>query len=117
MRLTIPETFMLLGHTYTVKLFPPDQWPYDPDVYGWSEKEERWIHICDEPKARSTVEHTFFHELAHHVLWSMGRDDLSDDEPFVDMVGGLLHQAFKTADGDAWTSLEREARHLTAVSA
>ena len=117
MRLPIPETFQLLGHTYHVKLFAPGEWPYDAEVYGWSEKEERWIHICDEPKARSTVEHTFFHELAHHVFWSVGRDDLSDDEPLVDMVGGLLHQAFKTAQGDAWAALECEVRHLTAVSA
>ena len=121
-RIAIPETFQLLGHTYTVKLIPAADWPYDQDVYGWSDKEERWIHICDEPRARSTVEHTFFHELAHHMLWCLGRDSLSDDETFVDLLGGLLHQSFRSAQGDAWAQLdavllEREVRHLTAVSA
>lgn len=38
----------------------------------------------------------FFHELVHHVLFLIHREDLSDDETFVDLFGSLLHQAITT---------------------
>ena len=42
--------------------------------------------------AASVVEHTFYHELAHCLLYYAGRDDLSKDEQLVDIIGGLLAQ-------------------------
>lgn len=41
----------------------------------------------------TTLEHTFFHELLHQVLNSAGYGEQNDDEQFVDVVSGLLHQA------------------------
>jgi len=43
------------------------------------------------------MEHTYFHELVHCILHTIGRTKLSDDEELVDMVAGLLHQSVKTA--------------------
>ncbi len=38
-------------------------------------------------------EHTFFHELVHQILNSANYNELNDDEQFVDVISGLLHQA------------------------
>jgi len=39
-------------------------------------------------------ESTFYHELVHAILYTMGRND--HDEVFVDSFGNLLHQFMNT---------------------
>ena len=46
-----------------------------------------------EDMPKDEVEQTFFHELIHAVLFTMGKDKLNNDEKFVDVFAGLLHQA------------------------
>ena len=48
------------------------------------------------PVARDITEATFYHELVHAMLEMIGRDDLNQDEQFVDNMGNLLHQFDKT---------------------
>ena len=48
------------------------------------------------PRSATDIEHTFCHELTHHILNKMFRDDLNGDEKFVDVFAGLLHQALVT---------------------
>ena len=52
------------------------------------------------PRRPEMVEHTFLHELIHHILDTMGESELRDNEKFVDILSGLLHQAFRTAKYD-----------------
>lgn len=40
--------------------------------------------------------HSAVHELLHLCLFSMGRDDLSYDEQFVESLSDKIAQAFKT---------------------
>ena len=41
-------------------------------------------------------EQTLFHEVVHCILGEMGRNDLSDDENFVQSFAVLMHQFFRT---------------------
>jgi predicted SprT family Zn-dependent metalloprotease len=38
----------------------------------------------------------FWHEVVHAILDNIGKEDLSNDEQFVDQVGQLVHQVLKT---------------------
>lgn len=54
--------------------------------------------ILIDPSLRPEVKGvTYFHELVHAILITMGRDDLNRDEAFVDMMGNLIWQSFKSA--------------------
>lgn len=52
------------------------------------------------PRDRSDNEQTFLHELTHHILHAMGETKLNDNEKFVDMFSGFLHQALTTMEYD-----------------
>lgn len=97
-RFTIPNTFKLLGQTYKVE--------YNNDkcdgasAYGLASFSENTIYLATEvnnkPIAQDAIEHTFFHELTHMILHSMGKEKLNADEKFVDLFGGMLHQVATT---------------------
>lgn len=53
-----------------------------------------------------SMEQVFFHELVHCIFTDAGRDDLSTEEAFVQNVGALMHQFFKTAVTGALRSKE-----------
>jgi predicted SprT family Zn-dependent metalloprotease len=46
--------------------------------------------------AEEVIEHTFFHEVSHFMMYLMNRQDLNQDEAFVDVLGGLMAQFVKT---------------------
>jgi len=54
------------------------------------------------PITDEEVEHVFCHELVHHILKIATVEEceppLHKREAFVDLVAGLLHQAFTTAE-------------------
>ena len=96
----IPKRFKLLAHTVEVKadpflvqrhdnvgraLYQEDVILYQPACDGYS-------------VSRETEEHSFVHELIHHMLVFMGEEELSRNEKFVDLFAGLLHQAFETME-------------------
>lgn len=41
-------------------------------------------------------EATFFHELTHAILFTMGENELSENERFIEGFANLLHQYVKT---------------------
>jgi len=41
-------------------------------------------------------EQTLYHEVVHCILDEIGRNDLSDDETFVQSFAGMMHQFAKT---------------------
>ena len=102
----IPKTFKLYGQTFTVEYNPALS--HNDDVHGWARYRENKIVL--QPSTPSTpitqefLEHTFFHELMHHILYLSGEDQydppLHKQECFVDRIAGLLHQAMTTAEYD-----------------
>ena len=79
----MPRSFDLVGGKWSVKTVKDmtDLGRCDPAVFSIYIKEG--LHPM-------YAEQTFYHELVHAILFSMGRND--HDEVFVDAFGALLHQ-------------------------
>ena len=41
---------------------------------------------------------TFLHELTHAILFTMGKEDLNDDESFVNTFSSFLNEAINTME-------------------
>ena len=55
------------------------------------------VIVMDQTAAPTdTTEQAFWHELMHWILFIMNRDDLRNDETFVDISAHLLYQAVKS---------------------
>lgn len=96
----IPKSFYLMGQKWSVeydgKLF------IKHEAVGLCEYEKSKITIQpdieDYPRPQSKIEHTFWHESVHAILDAMGEDLMRDNEQFVDVFAGLLHQILTTAE-------------------
>lgn len=67
--------------------------PSDAEAYGVSDFKSNEIRLYTQEAGDGTLlDHSFYHELVHFLLHYAGRDDLSNDEQLVDVVGGLLAQ-------------------------
>ena len=93
----LPTSFKLVNRTYEVV-------PMHEDTADAGDKHGD----CDQAKARIRVhitenaeltEHTYFHELAHALLFATTKPKLSYDEKFVDSLGAVLHQYEQTKRG------------------
>jgi predicted SprT family Zn-dependent metalloprotease len=95
----IPESFKQFAQEVTVK--------YKKDL---SNKHGSWgkcyydrneIELqdnkYDEGLPDIKLEETFYHELVHIILYFAGEQELRNNEKFVDVFSGLLHQALTTA--------------------
>lgn len=91
----IPKSFQLHGTTYEVSCVPEKDWEGEADELGYFMPQQRRIVV--KAGDREIMDHTFCHELVHAVLTHMGEDKLTRNEKFVDMFGGLLHQAMTSA--------------------
>jgi hypothetical protein len=96
----VPKSFPLLGHTITVRIVPNRDWEelaerYEDmeDAVGLWCADDNLIVLLRQK--RSALLHAFFHELMHAVLHYMS-SPLTNDEVFVDTVGGLLAQAIES---------------------
>ena len=97
--MTVPQRFQLLGRDIRV-IFDPrteDQFVDGEVLDGETDLRHDTITIHVATGNANAVGHTFYHELVHAILDLMGREDLSADEAFVVMFGGLLWQMHKTA--------------------
>jgi hypothetical protein len=79
----IPKTFNLAGCKWTVKMVEEmtDLGRCDPATFT--------IYI-KKGLNPSYAEQTFYHELTHAIMFTMGRNE--HDEVFVDCFGVFLHQ-------------------------
>lgn len=92
----IPASFTMLGHKWTVRVIPKEQWKKPKDI-GHCDLSIALIELKDGHP--TVVEQTFLHEVIHIALFYMGEDKLSFNETFVDLLAGLLHQAEASRDG------------------
>jgi hypothetical protein len=91
-----------MGHKikvqYVKKIIAPD----GSNPYGICYVERNLIQVCT--KSPSTnhdlpeefVNHTFYHELSHFLMALMSKNELFQDETFIDGLGGLLAQFNQT---------------------
>jgi len=91
-KINIPETFHLFGSEYEV-VFRDDLSQVEGlegrHHYGLKKIE---LQSIDATHTRDSVEHAYFHELIHAILCQMS-DEKNNDETFIDIFAGLLHQA------------------------
>jgi hypothetical protein len=92
----IPKRFQLVNRTYTVKSMPAE---IAEKKHGDVDREMGLVRLAKD-KAQQSTEHTFYHELAHALLWASTKPKLSDNEKFVDSLGALLHQYEQTKKGE-----------------
>ena len=94
----IPDRFQIYGRTIEV------EWEDDLIQHGNS----RCNGLCDYDRGviklsnkvpESSKDHVFFHELVHMLLAGMNHE-LYENEEFVEVFSGLLHQALSTAERD-----------------
>lgn len=92
----IPQSVQLLGTTVPVE-WVDSFTGKDKHALGVATHSNKTIELArycrKRPVPLQVQEHTFFHELLHQILNSAGYTDINDDEQFVDVVSGLLHQA------------------------
>ena len=96
----IPKKFKLHGHTITVE-YSNDMRDEDDAVGKASYRAQKIIlqPICvGYNRTRTSIEHTFLHELTHHILNEMAEHDMMNNEKFVDLFSALLHQALTTME-------------------
>lgn len=89
----IPGSFKLFGHEVEIVLFPGliDEC----GAFGlWVHKDLKILLDPDVPA--SNFEHALYHEITHAILDLTGHMKLSQNERFVDCVGGALAQVCDT---------------------
>ena len=98
-RVVIPKSFELGANKWMVK-FILDLMHDGDACNGLTLPEDLLIQLDKrEWVDNDQLTHVFMHELVHAILGTMGRDDLYEDEAFVDLFAHLLCQAFKTSKG------------------
>jgi hypothetical protein len=97
----IPKSFKIFGHTVKVKRVKSLKDEDGKVTLGESDIYKNEIRLLDNDTkfelTQSQKEQTFYHELVHMILDSVGREDLSEDESLVDLISGALHQFIKTS--------------------
>ncbi len=92
MTISIPSSFQLGGRTWTVKhVKGKRKW------WGRAKCGSCRIELAAH-KSEEALLHTFLHELNHAILYTMARNELFEDENFVDGHASLLLQVLTTAE-------------------
>lgn len=112
--ITIPKRFMLFGQEIIVRFAPEEFTECESmGVHGLASYRKNEIQLRPScgvlPLKKDQIEHTFWHELVHHIMYRAGsslntalenKTSLQNDEGFVFSVGQLLHQAVSTFEGN-----------------
>lgn len=109
-QIKIPDEFDILGFRIYVKKVPdvyhiPDVDVQTKDTIGAYLDSQKTIYLVTNGQSKQTIEHTFFHELGHCIMEHIGREDLDEDEAFLDSLGACLHQFLKTTKQSKETKL------------
>ena len=99
MDFNIPKAFTLGGVEHVVEI--QQVVGYEQD-FGQYDPVRRVIQIALTPRGRgvphSFPQQTFLHELVHAILNTMRKDDLYDDESFVNTFASFLNEAINTME-------------------
>lgn len=99
--MTIPAKFKLFAKTITV--IGQSDLVKDKGLYGQADYTDSTItlqvSVAGFTRSQESIEQTFYHELCHHILYSMSEKALQNNEKFVDLFSRLLHQALTTQEG------------------
>jgi hypothetical protein len=95
---SIPTSFHLVNRTYIVEELSSEV-ASDCNMVGDCNREKARVRVQLDGSSDDNSEHTFYHELAHALLWATTKPKLSSDEAFVDSLGALLHQYMQTKKG------------------
>ena len=95
----IPKQFNILG--YTIDVVYEDDRLNERQLLGQASPNFAKISLRKQVEGKvlpkATLEHTYLHEVVHIVLKAMGEDELYENEKFVDLFAGLLHQILTTS--------------------
>ncbi len=98
MEFKIPKKYNVGGQQITVMSVESDG-----GDYGNLNPVKGIIRICnnieDSPQSESSKLNTFFHELTHSILRTMGEYELNGNEKFVNCFAGFLTEAITTMQG------------------
>lgn len=98
MEMKIPKKFRLGGVDYTVKQV---EHCGNYDNFGFW-KSQGIIEIANQAGgydvSDSKKRQTFLHELTHAILFTMRKDELNDDESFVNIFSSFLNEAISTME-------------------
>lgn len=92
MNIIIPKTFSIFSTTYKIKEVKKVD---SENSMGECDIDKKVIKL-QKSLSLQDKEVTFLHELTHTILLSLGYDDLSNDESFVEQFSAALHQALTT---------------------
>lgn len=99
MKFNIPTRFTLGGveHTVKKKLVVGDNADFGQFICNGE------IHIAEMmgdslPISESKQRQTFFHEFTHAILFTMRKDDLYEDENFVNTFSSFLNEAITSME-------------------
>ena len=97
-KIKIPEHFALGGVEHTVETLES----LDDGDFGLYDPVCKRIQVAKTSRRRevplSFQQQTFFHELVHAILNTMRKDDLYDDESFVNTFASFLNEAVNTME-------------------
>ena len=98
MEFNIPKKFKVGSVDYEVRLV--EHCGTDDDFGLW--RPQGIIEIANQSGgydiSESKKKQTFFHELTHAILFAMRKDDLNDDESFVNTFSSFLAEAINTIE-------------------
>ena len=98
MDLKIPKKFKVGGVDYEVRLV--EHCGLNDDFGFW--RPQGIIEIANQAGGYKVTDskksQTFLHELTHAILFTMRKDELNDDESFVNTFASLLNEAISTME-------------------
>lgn len=90
----IPKRFVLVNREWSVNKLHKDV-SDEGDKHGDACRSQARIRVAFD----GAEEATFYHELAHALLWVTTKPKLSNNEDFVESLGSAIHQFMLTRQG------------------
>ena len=94
----IPEKFAL--NKKNIRVIIDNEYCTENNCIGEADFTEKVVTLCSKFKGqvmnKKMRETTYYHELVHMILDSMGREKLKYDEKFVDLFAARLYEYEKT---------------------
>lgn len=94
MKFKLPTEFELMGQT--IKVVKEPKLLDMANCCGQSHYGENTIYI-DPSLNTDLLALTFYHELVHFILHSLGHQELNNNEGFIDSVANCFYQSMKSA--------------------